>query len=44
MLDYGYGYLTANSKIRMNENKLIVDYYHNVCIYKVTGIRRGDYE
>ena len=42
MLEYGYGVLMSNSKIRMHENKLWVDYYHNVCIYKITGIRRGD--
>ena len=43
MLEYGYGILTSNSKIRMHENKLWVDYYHNVCIYRITGIvRRGN--
>lgn len=42
MLDYGYGTLTSNSRIRMNDKKLWVDYYHNVCIYQITGIRRGD--
>lgn len=42
MLEYGYGILTSNSKIRMHEDKLWVDYYHNVCIYKITGIRKGD--
>lgn len=42
MLEYGYGILTSNSKIRMHDEKLWVDYYHNVCIYRVTGIRRGD--
>ena len=42
MLDYGYGVLMSNSKIRMYDNKLWVDYYHNVCIYQITGIRRGD--
>lgn len=42
MLEYGYGILMSNSKIRMHEDKLWVDYYHNVCIYRITGIRRGD--
>lgn len=41
MLEYGYGILMSNSKIRMNGDKLWVDYYHNVCIYKITGIRKG---
>jgi hypothetical protein len=40
MLEYGYGILMSNSKIRMHGNKLWVDYYHNVCIYKITGIIR----
>lgn len=42
MLEYGYGILMSNSKIRMHGNKLWVDYYHNVCIYRITGIRKGD--
>lgn len=42
MLEYGYGILTSNSKIRMHEDKLWVDYYHNVCIYRITGIRKGE--
>lgn len=42
MLEYGYGILMSNSKIRMHGDKLWVDYYHNVCIYRITGIRRGD--
>ena len=42
MLEYGYGMLTSNSKIRINGNKLYVDYYHNVCIYRITGVRRGE--
>lgn len=42
MLEYGYGILMSNSKIRMYGDKLWVDYYHNVCIYRITGIRRGD--
>lgn len=43
MLEYGYGILMSNSKIRMHGDKLWVDYYHNVCIYRITGIgRRGE--
>lgn len=42
MLEYGYGVLMSNSKIRIDGNKLWVNYYHNVCIYQITGIRRGD--
>jgi hypothetical protein len=43
MLEYGYGILMSNSKIRMHGNKLWVDYYHNVCIYRITGLgRRGE--
>ena len=42
MLEYGYGIMTSNSKIRMHEDKLWVNYYHNVCIYRITGIRKGD--
>lgn len=38
MLEYGYGVLMSNSKIRMQDNKLWVNYYHNVCIYRITGI------
>lgn len=42
MLEYGYGIMTSNSKIRMKEDKLWVDYYHNVCIYRITGIRKAE--
>ena len=43
MLEYGYGILMSNSKIRMHGDKLWVDYYHNVCIYRITGIgRKGE--
>lgn len=42
MLEYGYGIMTSNSKIRMHDDKLWVDYYHNVCIYRITGIRKGE--
>lgn len=42
MLEYGYGIMTSNSKIRIHEDTLWVDYYHNVCIYRITGIRKGD--
>jgi hypothetical protein len=40
MIELGYGVSTSNSKIRMTEDKLYVNYYHNVCIYKITGIRK----
>lgn len=42
MLEYGYGIMTSNSKIRMRGDTLWVDYYHNVCIYRITGIRKGE--
>ncbi len=42
MLDLGYGISVANSKIKLHDDKLIVNYYHGVCIYKITGIRKGD--
>lgn len=42
MLELGHGISVSNSKIHMNENKLWVNYYHNICIYKISGIRRGD--
>lgn len=42
MLEYGYGILVSNSKIRMHENKIWINYYHNVCVYRITGIRKGD--
>lgn len=41
MLEYGYGIMTSNSKIRMHEDKIWVDYYNNVCIYRITGIRKA---
>ena len=41
MLELGYGISSANSKIRMTDDKLYVNYYHNVCIYKITGIRKS---
>lgn len=41
MLEYGYGVMTSNSKIRMHEDKIWVDYYNNVCIYRITGIRKA---
>jgi hypothetical protein len=42
ILDYGYGALTSSSKIRIKEDKMWVDYCHDICIYQITGIRRGD--
>ena len=42
MLEYGYGIMTSNSKIYVEDDVLTVNYYHNVCIYKITGIRKGD--
>jgi hypothetical protein len=41
ILELGYGINVANSKIRMTEDKLYVNYYHNICIYKITGIRKS---
>lgn len=42
MLEYGYGVMTSNSQIYIEGDMLTVNYYHNVCIYKITGIRKGD--
>lgn len=42
MLELGHGISVANSKIRIHDDKLQVNYYHNICIYKITGIKRGD--
>jgi len=44
ILQYGYGTMTSNSQIHIVKDKLTVDYYHNVCIYKITGIKKGDDE
>ena len=38
MLELGYGVSTSNVKIHFHENQLWVNYYNNVCIYKITGI------
>lgn len=38
MLELGYGISTSNVKIHFNQNTLWVNYYNNVCIYKITGI------
>lgn len=42
MIELGHGISVANSKIRIHDDKLEVNYYHNICIYKITGIKRGD--
>ena len=42
MVELGHGVSVANSKIRIHDDKLQVNYYHNICIYKITGIKRGD--
>jgi len=42
LIDLGYGSSTSNSKIRMKGDTVWVNYYHGVCIYKITGIMRGD--
>lgn len=41
MLELGYGASVCNSKISMHKEKLYVNYYHNVCIYRITGIRKS---
>ncbi len=41
ILQYGYGVMTSNSQFHIVEDKITVDYYNNVCIYKITGIRKG---
>ena len=41
LLEHRHGNLIASTLILMHDNKLIVNYYHNVCIYKITGIREG---
>ena len=42
MIELGHGVSVANSKIRIHDDKLEINYYHNICIYKITGIKRGD--
>ncbi len=42
LIDLGYGSSTSNAKIRMHGDTMWINYYHGVCIYKITGIRRGD--
>lgn len=42
LLDLNYGTKSFNSKIRMNKGTMWIDYYHNVCIYKITGIKGGE--
>ena len=42
MIELGHGVSVANSKIRIHDDRLEVNYYHNICIYKITGIKRGD--
>ena len=38
MLELGYGVSTSNVKINFHGNVLCVNYFNNVCIYKITGI------
>lgn len=38
MLELGYGVSTSNVKIHFNKNTMWVNYYNNVCIYKITGL------
>ena len=38
MLELGYGVSTSNVKINFHSNVLCVNYFNNVCIYKITGI------
>ena len=41
-LEVGYGVSSMNTKISIRNDVLTVNYYHNICIYKITGIgRRG---
>ena len=41
-LEVGYGVSSMNTKISIHDDVLTVNYYHNICIYKITGIgRRG---
>lgn len=42
LIDLGYGSSTSNAKIRMKGDTMWINYYHGVCIYKITGIKRGD--
>lgn len=38
MIEMGYGVSTANIKFHFNKNKLYINYYNNICIYKITGV------
>ena len=40
-LELGYGISNSNCKFNMNQKTLMVNYYHNICIYKITGIGRS---
>lgn len=42
MIEYGYGNLIANIQLLIDKNKLFVNYQHDLCIYKITGIKKGD--
>lgn len=37
-LEVGYGISNLNTKINMTGDKITVNYYHGICIYKITGI------
>lgn len=40
-LELGYGISNSNCKFNMHQKTLMVNYYHNICIYKITGIGRS---
>jgi hypothetical protein len=39
IIELGYGISNSNCKFYMNKTHLYINYYHNICIYKITGIR-----
>lgn len=41
MLEFGYGISNCTSKINFEKDKLRINYYHGVCIYKITGIGKA---
>lgn len=40
-LELGYGISNSNCKFNMHQKTLMINYYHNICIYKITGVGRS---
>lgn len=43
-LEVGYGMADMNTKIYIHNDQIWVNYYHDVCIYKITGISKTQEE